>query len=94
MTNSQFKPYNKEIRAFIKEHSNLFWYTPEEKKEEVSEEFLIETIFNYGTMKDSLSLIKLIGADKTMRILQRTKGRRKMNYYPEIFNFLLLLSRN
>ncbi len=87
--------HNQKIKAFIKEHSNLFWYTNEEKKEEISEEFLLETIFNYGSMQDSLRLIELIGGSKTLRILQGTEGRKKMNYYPEIFNFFTLyLSRN
>jgi len=30
-----------EIKQFIREHSNLFWYTPEDKKEEISHEFLV-----------------------------------------------------
>ena len=86
---------NKELKEFIKEHKELFWYTPEEKKEEVSLELLLETILNYGSMKDSLQLIKMIGPDKTLRILQSVTGRKKMNYYPEIYNFFkLYLSRN
>jgi len=39
-----------EIKQFIHEHSNLFWYTPEDKKEEISTEFLVETILNYGDL--------------------------------------------
>lgn len=87
--------HNQEIKEFIKEHSHLFWYTPEEKKEQISLELLLETILNYGSLKDSLQLIKMIGTEKTLRILQRTEGRKKMNYYPEIYNFFTLyLSRN
>jgi len=82
--------HNKEIEDFIKEHSNLFWYTPEEKKKEISLELLLETILNYGSMEDSLQLINLIGKDKALHILQRAKGRKKMNYYPEIYNFFTL----
>ena len=73
----------------------LFRSTPEEKKEEISPELLLETILNYGSLKESLQLIKLIGKDEALRILQRAKGRKKMNYYPEIYNFFTLyLSRN
>ena len=42
-----------EIKAFIRENSALFWYTPEDKKEEISPEFLVETILNYGSMEDA-----------------------------------------
>ena len=87
--------HNQDIKEFIKAHSNLFWYTPKENKEEISLELLMETIFNYGSLKDSLQLIKMIGSDKTLRILKRAEGRKKMNYYPEIYNFFTLyLSRN
>lgn len=87
--------HNQKITKFIKEHSNLFWYTPEDKKEKISEELLLETILNYGTLKDSLNLIDLIGFRNTLKILQKAKGRKKMNYYPEIYNFFTLyLSRN
>ncbi len=87
--------HNKEIKNFIKEHSNLFWYTPEDKKEEISKELLFETILNYGTLDDSLRLIEMIGADNALIILQSAEGRKKMNYYPEIYNFFTLyISRN
>ncbi len=87
--------HNKEIRDFIKEHSNLFWYTPEDKKEQVSIELLLETVLNYGSLRDSLQLINMIGIDNSLRILKRADGRKKMNYYPEIYNFFTLyLSRN
>ena len=75
--------HNQDLKEFIKEHRNLFWSTPEEKKEEISLELLLETILNYGSLKDSLQLIKMIGSDKTLRILQRVEGRKKMNYCSE-----------
>lgn len=84
-----------EIKKFIHEHKNLFWYTPKEKKEEISKELLLETILNYGTLKDSLCLIEMIGRNNALEILQSAQGRKKMNYYPEIFNFFsLYLSRD
>jgi len=87
--------HNQEIKNFIKDHSSLFWYTPEEKKEQISIELLLETILNYGSLKDSLQLIKMIGTEDSLRILKGAKGRQKMNYYPEIYNFFTLyLSRN
>ena len=84
-----------EVKAFIRQHSSLFWYTPEDKKEEISEELLLETILNYGTLDDSLHLIEMIGTGNALRILQSVEGRKKMNYFPEIYNFFTLyLNRN
>ena len=45
-----------EIKQYIREHSNLFWYTPEDKKEEISTEFLVETILNYGDKDEVIQL--------------------------------------
>ena len=35
---------------FIDERRDLFWYTPEESKRDISDELLVETILNYGTL--------------------------------------------
>jgi hypothetical protein len=40
-----------EIKAFINEYHQLFWYTPEAEKEQISHELLVETILNYGNME-------------------------------------------
>jgi hypothetical protein len=45
-----------EINQYKKYRSNLFWYIHENKKEDISPELLIETIFNYGTLADALEL--------------------------------------
>jgi hypothetical protein len=83
--------YSSELKAFIKEKSNLFWYTPESKKEDVSPGLLVETILNYGTMDDVRTLIKLMGIKDVSRIFFSARGRQKLNYYPEIYNFFSLL---
>lgn len=41
-----------EIKEVIKENSALFWYTPENKKENISHEFLVETISIYSDLND------------------------------------------
>ena len=41
-----------EIKAFIREKSSLFWHIPEDKKENVSQDVLVEYILNYGSMDD------------------------------------------
>ena len=80
-----------DIKAFIRQNSSLFWYTPEDKKEDISLEFLVETILNYGDMNNIKKLIDIIGVKETSRIFFSAEGRKKLNYYPEIYNFFSLL---
>jgi hypothetical protein len=80
-----------EIKAFIRENSSLFWYTPEDKKEDISPEFLVETILNYGSLEDIKKLISIIGIDEMSKVFFNAKGRKKINYYPEIYNYFELL---
>ena len=47
------------IKTFIQENSVLFWYIPEEEKQNISIEFLIETILNYGDEKSVKKLFDL-----------------------------------
>jgi hypothetical protein len=65
-----------EIKAFIRENRTLFWYTPEDKKENISLEFLVETILNYGTLNEIRRLIRIIGIQKISQIFFSAKGRK------------------
>jgi hypothetical protein len=76
-----------EIKAFILKHSDLFWYTPQDKKVEISDEYLLENILNYGTLNDFKELERLMGIDNLANIFLNLEGRKKMNIYPEIYNF-------
>jgi hypothetical protein len=80
-----------EVKAFIREHSSLFWYTPEDQKENISPEFLVETILNYGDMDAVRKLFKIIGIERLAKIFSGIQGRKKMNYYPEIYHFYSIL---
>ncbi len=86
--------YSQEIKQFIHEHSNLFWYTPEDKKEEISNEFLVETILNYGDKDAVVQLFNLMGIDTVAEIffdtLKRSK-RRKGNYHEVTANYFTLV---
>lgn len=83
--------YNSEIKAFIRKKSSLFWSVPEDKKEEVSPALLVETILNYGTMDDVRTLFRLMGLEEVSRVFFSARGRQKLNYYPEIYNYFSLL---
>ena len=56
-----------EIKQFIHQHSNLFWYTPEDKKEEISLKFLVETILNYGDISAAVQLFHLVGIQEVTK---------------------------
>jgi hypothetical protein len=79
-----------EVKAFIHKHSNLFWYIPEDKKEDISLDVLVEFILNYGSMDDVKTLFKILGTKETAEIFFKAEGRRKLNYFPELYNFFSL----
>ncbi|MGC9352690.1 MAG: hypothetical protein ACP5D9_02565 [Mariniphaga sp.] len=79
-----------EIKAFIRKHSTLFWYIPEDKKEDISHEVLVEFILNYGSMDDVRELFRIMGIKKAAKVFFNAKGRRKLNYYPELYNYFKL----
>lgn len=74
-------------QQYIKRHRNLFWYTPESKKENISDGLLVENILNYGTLHDIRELIQIMGLDNVSDIFFSAKEREKLNYYPEIYSF-------
>jgi len=79
------------IKQFISENGSLFWHTPEEKKENISKEFLVETILNYGDMDTIKRLFFLMGIEQVSALFYNLKGRKKLNYYPEIYNYFSLV---
>ena len=82
-----------EIKQFIREHSALFWYIPENKKEEISQELLIETTLNYCELNDIKRLIGIMGIETISDVFFNLQGRKKLNYFPEIYNYFSLLFR-
>ncbi len=82
-----------EIKAFIRENNHLFWYTPDEKKEEISLEFLVETILNYGDIKALKKMLDLIGIKNTAKIFFNSinlSERRKNNFHELTINYFTL----
>ena len=85
---------SEELKQYINKHKSLFWYTPESKKMDISNDLLVEHILNYGTMVDVKQLIEIMGIDSVSHIFYSAKGRMKGNYYPEIYHFFdLVFSR-
>lgn len=79
-----------ELKMFIREHSDLFWYTPAREKEKISDELLVETILNYGTLTDFKDMSRLMGIKTIADTFFGMEGRKKMNFYPEIYHFFYL----
>lgn len=83
-----------EVKRFIRKHSSLFWYTPEDKKEDISSDVLVEFILNYGDIKAVRELISLFGIEKVAEIFFNSinlSERRKGNYHELTLNYFTLL---
>ena len=82
---------SEELKQYISKHKNLFWYTPESKKLNISNDLLVENILNYGTIADIKELIKIMGIKPVSDLFYSAKGRMRGNYYPEIYHFFDLV---
>ena len=78
------------IKEFIRENSSLFWWIKEEEKENISIEFLVETILNYGNEKNIKKLFDLVGIDRVADIFYKQTSCRRVNYFPQVVNFFNL----
>lgn len=79
------------LKEYIRKHDDLFWYSPEDKGETVSDELLVEHILNYGTLDDVRELFRVMGLDRVAEVFRGMKGRKAQNFFPEIWNFFNLL---
>ncbi|MBP5499014.1 MAG: hypothetical protein J6X81_06585 [Muribaculaceae bacterium] len=78
-------------QQLIDKHKNLFWYTPEKEKQNISDSLLVERILNDGTLDDYRELIHVFGSKRVAEVFFSAKGRQKQNYYPEIYHFFSLV---
>jgi len=85
------KRYNTpELKQFIRKNSNLFWYIPDEKKEDISLNLLVETILNYGDEKSIKKLFDLLGIHKVAEIFYMQTSRKRVNYHKRVVHFFNL----
>jgi hypothetical protein len=83
-----------EVKAFIRQHSNLFWYIPEDKKEDISLDVLVEFILNYGDLKAVKELLSILGTKAVADIFLNSinlSERRRGNYHELTLNYFTLL---
>ena len=79
--------------GFIAAHSDMFWYTPERDKRNISDELLVETVLNDGTLDDYRELKRILTPRRLAKVFFSAKGRQANNYHPEIRHFFSLALR-
>ncbi|MCL2110070.1 hypothetical protein FWH30_00565 [Microgenomates group bacterium] len=83
---------DEKVKLFIKEKRDLFWYIQEPREDNVTDELLVETILNYGRMKDVWTLIELMGMQKVATTFRSmlSQGRKQNNFFPAVKNYFQL----
>jgi hypothetical protein len=82
-----------ELQKFIEKNQSLFWYTPKDKLDGISDSLLVETILNYGSLEDIKELFKIKGINNVANIFFHDinlSERRKGNYFELVINFFTL----
>jgi len=79
-----------EIRDYIRENKNLFWYVPEQDKIHISLESLVESILNYGDEESVKKLFDIVGINKVSDIFYSHISGERVNYFPEVVNYFKL----
>lgn len=78
---------------FIDSHRGLFWYTPEASLHEISDELLVESTLNYGTLDDYRELKSIMSPQRMAKVFFSATDRKSGNYFPEIRHFFTLALR-
>ena len=78
-------------QQIIEKHKNLFWYTPEGKKQDISDALLVERILNDGSLDDFRELMDTLGGKRVAEVFFSAQGRQKKNSYTEIYHFFSLV---
>lgn len=73
---------------FITQNQHLFWYIRKDKLQDISNEVLVEFVFNHGTWQNVKDLVQIIGYQELKRVYENTNGRKIGNYYPEMYDLL------
>lgn len=87
------RPFNNALKQLIESNKQLFWFTPEDKLDQIGEDQLVETILNYGDEKAVKELLNILGTDQVAAIFKKhinLSDRRKNNYHELVSNFFQL----
>ena len=87
--------HSPELKSFIKEHSYFWWWVPEERKEHLSLNSVVEATLNFGNINEIKQLFKLIGIEKVSEIFFKQISGKRPNYSKRTINFFkLYFNRN
>jgi hypothetical protein len=81
------------LKDFIRANGSLFWYTPEDKGENVTDELLVETMLNYGSLEQIQQLFNLMEMRNVADIFFHSinlSERRKNNFFELTVNYFTL----
>jgi hypothetical protein len=82
-----------EVKKYIKERSYLFWWVPEDKKEELSLNSLVEAVLSFGNEEDVKKLFDLVGIETVANIFLEQISHRRVNYKRRTRHFFDLYFR-
>ena len=77
-------------KELICKYGHLFWYVPEQEKENISFEALVETLLNYGDMEAVRDLIQLAGIRAVAEVFFTQTRKKRVNYFPQVTTFFTL----
>lgn len=77
----------KALKAYIRQHSDLFWDIREEAKENLSLSAVVETILKYGHISDIRELFEITSIQKVSEIFYRQTSGKRINYPRRTIHF-------
>ncbi|MDD3711436.1 MAG: hypothetical protein PHP37_02455 [Patescibacteria group bacterium] len=76
------------LKSFIKKRPHLFWYIGD--LDNISEDFALEQVLNFGDFDDVKLLLKIIGINRASEIFDGQIRKKRCNYRPEVKNYFKL----
>ena len=77
-------------QELIKQNSFLFWWVPEDKKQSLSLDSVVEAILNYGNSGSVKQLFDAYGIQKVSEIFYRQISGQRTNYLPQTIHYFTL----
>lgn len=75
------------IEEYIQKCNELFWWVPEDKKKNLSNDAIVETILNYGTEEQVKELFNILSVERVAEIFKKKTNNKRSNYFPIVENY-------
>jgi hypothetical protein len=77
-----------QLKAFLEENKNLFWYTNKANLNELSDEAIVEFVLNYGNYKAVKDLLGIMGINRVAEVFYNSVAPgRRVNYFQPVIHF-------